>query len=89
MRVALYARCSTSDQSVDLQLDELRLYAKARRFEIVDQYVDEGVSGAKAKRPALDRLRADAHRRRFDAVLVCLLACEVPPHETAEIVRER
>ncbi len=70
MRVALYARCSTLDQSVDLQLDGLRDYAKARGFTIVEEYVDEGVSGAKARRPALDRLLADAHRRRFDGVLV-------------------
>jgi DNA invertase Pin-like site-specific DNA recombinase len=70
MRVALYARCSTSDQSVDLQLDSLRDYAKAREFEVVDEYLDEGVSGAKARRPALDRLLEDAHRRQFDAVLV-------------------
>ncbi len=70
MRVALYARCSTSDQTVDLQLDGLRDYAKARGFTVVDEYVDEAVSGAKARRPALDRLLADAHRRRFDAVAV-------------------
>ncbi len=69
MRVVVYARCSTAEQSVSLQLDDLREYAKARGFEIVAEYVDEGVSGAKEKRPALDRLLADAHRRRFDAVL--------------------
>ena len=70
MRVALYARCSTSDQSVDLQLDGLRDYARARGFTVVDEYIDEAQSGAKARRPALDRLLADAHRRRFDAVAV-------------------
>ena len=70
MRVALYARCSTADQSVDLQLDGLHEYVERRGMEIVDEYVDQGVSGAKAKRPELDRLLADAHRRRFDAVLV-------------------
>ncbi len=70
MRVALYARCSTADQSVDLQLDGLRDYAKVRGFTVVEEYLDEGVSGARARRPALDRLLADAHRRRFDGVLV-------------------
>ena len=69
MRVAVYARCSTAEQSVALQLDELREYAGARGFEIVTEYVDEGVSGGKERRPALDRMLADAHRRRFDAVL--------------------
>lgn len=70
MRVAIYARCSTADQSVNLQLDALREYARARRLELVAEFVDEAVSGAKARRPALDRLLEDAHRRRFDAVLV-------------------
>ncbi len=70
IRVAIYARCSTSEQTVDLQLDQLMDYAKARELEIVETYVDEGVSGAREKRPALDRLLADAHRRRFEAVLV-------------------
>ncbi len=70
MRVAIYARCSTQEQSVNLQLDALREYAAARDFEVVHEYLDEGISGTKAKRPALDRLMADAHRRAFDVVLV-------------------
>lgn len=70
VRVAIYARCSTSEQSVDLQLDALRDYARARGFEVVEEYLDEGVSGARTKRPALDRLLDDAHRRKFDAVAV-------------------
>ena len=69
-RIALYARCSTAEQSVDLQVDGLRDYAKARGFEIIGEYLDQGVSGARAKRPALDRLLDDARRRQFDAVLV-------------------
>lgn len=70
MRAALYCRCSTLDQSVDLQLDGLRDYAKARGFTVVEEYLDEGVSGARACRPALDQLLADAYRRRFDGVLI-------------------
>ncbi len=69
-RVALYARCSTAEQSVHLQLDGLRDYVRARGFRITEEYIDEGVSGAKARRAELGRLLADAHRRRFDAVLV-------------------
>ena len=49
MRVALYARCSTADQSVDLQLDGLRDYAKVRGFTVVEEYVDEAVSGARPR----------------------------------------
>ena len=69
-RVAIYARCSTSEQSVNLQLDGLRDYARARGFRVVEEYLDEGVSGARAKRPGLDRLLAAARRRQIDAVLV-------------------
>ena len=53
-----------------MQLRELREYAERRGWTIVEEYIDAGVSGAKDSRPALNRLMADAHRRRFDAVLV-------------------
>ena len=68
-RAALYARVSTLDQEPENQLVELRQYAEARGWT-VHEYVDEGVSGSKERRPALDRLLNDARRRRFD-VLVC------------------
>ena len=68
-RVALYARVSTSDQSPESQLRDLRQYATARGLEIFE-YVDSGFSGAKQNRPALDRLMDDARKRRFDSVLV-------------------
>jgi DNA invertase Pin-like site-specific DNA recombinase len=71
VRVAIYARVSTlHGQNPEMQLDELREYASRREWTIVDSYVDEGVSGSKESRPELNRLMADAHRRRFDAVLV-------------------
>ncbi len=72
-RIALYARVSTTEQHPDVQLNALRAYAKARGLEVTEVYVDIGVSGAKAKRPALDRLRADAMKRRFDIVAVVKL----------------
>jgi DNA invertase Pin-like site-specific DNA recombinase len=72
-RIALYARVSTTDQHPEVQLNALRAYAGARSLEVAEVYVDVGVSGAKAKRPALDRLRADAMRRRFDIVAVVKL----------------
>lgn len=67
-RVALYARVSTLDQRPEVQLEPLRQYAAARGLEVSEVYVDHGVSGSKARRPALDRLLADAKRRRFDVV---------------------
>lgn len=72
-RVALYARVSTTDQHPEVQLDALQAYAEARSLEVAEVYVDVGVSGAKAKRPALDRLRSDALRRRFDIVAIVKL----------------
>jgi DNA invertase Pin-like site-specific DNA recombinase len=68
-RVALYARVSTSDQSPESQLRDLRQYATARGLEILE-YVDTGFSGAKQNRPALDRLMEDGRKRRFDCILV-------------------
>jgi DNA invertase Pin-like site-specific DNA recombinase len=70
-RVALYARVSTlNGQDPEMQLSELREYASRRGWTITSEYVDQGVSGSKESRPELNLLMADAHRRRFDAVLV-------------------
>jgi DNA invertase Pin-like site-specific DNA recombinase len=70
MTAALYARVSTTDQTCENQLLELRKYCLARGWQIGREFVDHGVSGSKDRRPALDELAADARRRRFD-VLVC------------------
>lgn len=53
-----------------MQLRELREYCQRRGWEVVREYVDVGISGSKEKRPELDRLLADAHRRKLDAVIV-------------------
>lgn len=70
MKVAIYARVSTPDgrQTADNQLLELRHYRDARQWAVAGEYVDHG-SGAKERRPELDRLLADAKRRRFDAIV--------------------
>jgi DNA invertase Pin-like site-specific DNA recombinase len=71
MRVALYARVSTlNGQHPEMQLAELREYASRRGWEIAGEYVDEGVSSSMESRPELNRLVSDAHRRKFDIVLV-------------------
>ena len=67
--VALYARVSTTDQSCDVQLTDLRRYAK-QRFDTIREYIDTGISGAQRHRPSLDALMADARKKRFDVVLV-------------------
>ena len=53
-----------------MQLRELRQYCERRDWQVTREYVDVGISGTKEKRPELDRLLADAYRRRFDAVVV-------------------
>jgi DNA invertase Pin-like site-specific DNA recombinase len=68
-RCALYARVSTLDQEPENQLQELRRYAEARGWTATE-YIDHGVSGAKDRRPSLDRLVADSRRRRFDVLVV-------------------
>jgi DNA invertase Pin-like site-specific DNA recombinase len=72
MRVAIYARVSTANNGQDptMQTRELQEYAERRGWTVAGEYVDIGVSGTKEKREALDRLMADAHSRRFDAVAV-------------------
>jgi DNA invertase Pin-like site-specific DNA recombinase len=69
MRVALYGRVSTVEQSSAMQLGEMREYCQRRKWEIVEEITDT-VSGSKESRPGLNRLLADAKRRKFDAVLV-------------------
>src|SRR5690242_10449067 len=71
-RVAIYGRVSTTGhgQDVSMQTRELRQFAEARNWQVAGEYVDAGVSGEKDSRPELNRLMADAHKRRFDVVCV-------------------
>jgi site-specific DNA recombinase len=74
MRAAIYARVSTErqgrDQTIDSQLDALRRWAAAHGHELKDDhvYIDEGYSGARLDRPALDRLRDAAREGEFDVI---------------------
>src|ERR1700720_226767 len=69
---AVYSRVSTIGHGQDpaMQTRELTEYCQRRGWEVFDLYVDNGVSGKKDSRPALNRLMADAHARRFDVVVV-------------------
>ena len=69
-RVAIYARVSTSDQSTDPQLLDLRRDLTDRSWQSYKEYCDNGISGTTDSRPALNELMDDARKRRFDMVLV-------------------
>jgi DNA invertase Pin-like site-specific DNA recombinase len=72
VKIALYARVSTSDkgQNPEMQLRELREYCERRQWTITSEFVDVGVSGAKDSRVQLTKLMIGAKQRQFDAVLV-------------------
>ena len=70
-KVAVYARVSTDKQTVENQLQVLREVAERNDYEIVCEYIDSGISGAKGrdKRPQFDALIKDAVRREFDLIM--------------------
>lgn len=68
-RAVIYARVSTADQHNAIQVRELTEYVERRGWQVTGTYLDQ-ISGAKASRPGLDRLMADARQRRLDVVLV-------------------
>lgn len=74
MKVAIYARVSTEKQeeekTIDSQIAELEKYATENGHVIVERYIDEGFSGTLLARPDLDRLRDDAQKKLFEAVLI-------------------
>jgi len=72
MRTALYARVSTRDkgQDVGMQVREFQEFCQRRNWTVADQYIDDGISSSKERRPQLERLMFDAKKRKFDAVLV-------------------
>jgi DNA invertase Pin-like site-specific DNA recombinase len=70
MKVAIYSRVSTTEQTTVAQLDELRSFCERPQWDIVAEFSDEGISGTKESRPGLSKLFVDARRRKFDAVLV-------------------
>jgi predicted site-specific integrase-resolvase len=77
MRIALYARVSTSRQqqthTIEQQLTRLRSYVTAQSdWSLAEEHIfcDDGYSGAKLKRPGLDHLRDQAAQAAFELVLL-------------------
>jgi DNA invertase Pin-like site-specific DNA recombinase len=69
-RVGIYLRVSTSGQTVENQRQDLARVAEQRGWQMIDEYVDHGISGAKGRerRPAFDRLGRDAAQGKLDMV---------------------
>jgi DNA invertase Pin-like site-specific DNA recombinase len=71
-RCAIYARCSTDEQTTANQLDVLRDVARLKGLTIVKEFIDDGVSGARGrdKRKGFDELLKGATRKDFDMIIV-------------------
>ena len=70
-RAAIYVRVSTDRQTVENQVTALRQIAERRGWQVIEQYSDAGISGAKGRdgRPGLDQMLKDASRRKFDVIM--------------------
>lgn len=70
-KVCLYCRVSTTHQTSENQLRELRVVAERMSYEIVSEFIDNGISGAKSRkdRPALDEMMKLATQRKFEMVM--------------------
>lgn len=71
-RVAIYARVSTANQTVENQLQDLRAVAERNSWHVIAELSDSGISGTKGRdqRPAFDELLKRATRREFDLIMV-------------------
>jgi DNA invertase Pin-like site-specific DNA recombinase len=84
-RAALYVRVSTVDQHPETQLLDLRQFAAQHGLQIVQEYVDHGICGARARRPALDKMMEDARRHKF--VVVVVWACDRLARSTKHLLQ--
>lgn len=75
-KVGLYCRVSCSGQTVKNQERELKAYCKRQDWQAVKLYKDEGISGTKSDRPALNKMLADARKGKFD-ILACWSVCRL------------
>lgn len=74
VKVVAYARCSTLlNQTPESQLVHIREFCKSRGYDLIEEYVDVGISGAQERRPALDRLMADGKRAQYSIVICAAL----------------
>lgn len=70
MRVAIYARVSTDDQTNQTQINELKKYCELKGWSDLTIFQDEGISGTKTSRPEFDRMVEGAKNKEFDVIAV-------------------
>ena len=72
MKVGIMSRCSTLQQSNESSLEELRSICEKSDYEIVEEYIENGVSGSKGKedRKELQRMLSDCKKRKFEKLIV-------------------
>ena len=69
-KVAIYCRCSTVHQNVDMQIKDLRDFCDRQGYQIIEEFIDEAHSGSIDSRPSLNHLMSSARKRKFEVVLV-------------------
>lgn len=69
-RAGIYARVSTKDQNTEQQLEELKEYCKRAGIEIINEYIDDGVSAFCKNRPAFMELIEDVRKKKINVVIV-------------------
>ena len=67
-RVAIYVRVSTTDQSCELQIQEIKKFLKAKDWQIVHLYEDQA-TGTNSNRPRLQKMLLDATEDKFDVIV--------------------
>ena len=87
-RAAIYGRVSTPEQQVETQLYDLRQLAAQRGFQVVAEYTDHGISGAKARRQGLDALMADSRKHKFSVVVVAAFDFAMSTKHFLSVVNE-
>ena len=70
LKIGLYARVSKEEQNIDTQLVALRDYCQRTNYKIVEEYLDNGISGAKDSRPAFNKLMENIRAGKINCVMV-------------------
>ncbi|HDR4573318.1 recombinase family protein (plasmid) [Bacillus cytotoxicus] len=91
VKAAIYIRVSTQEQvenySIEVQRERIKAYCKAKNWDIYDEYIDGGYSGANLNRPDIQRLLKDL--KNIDVVVVFKLdRLSRSQKDTLELIEE-